>query len=192
MEFSNRLKKELTEGIVRSLLVDAGYRVIDFGIESTIREIESMKLEEYLRLSLPRNLRIMPDLVVMDRDQTMSFMVEVKYRNGWKIDLFEEIEEQVKTWGRIYLIYVNGAPPEDKKGLQSPSRNIRCCELTHHESVYCFTGLDGKLIPIDCLRADENQWWGMNLLQNLFPLFHEKNREQTIHHAVSTIRHILT
>nr|WP_279196851.1 hypothetical protein [Ralstonia mannitolilytica] len=33
MDFENRIKKEMTEGIVKAILEDAGYRVIDSGIE---------------------------------------------------------------------------------------------------------------------------------------------------------------
>jgi hypothetical protein len=36
MDFSNRLKKEMSEGIVRAVLEDAGYLVTDFGIEKLI------------------------------------------------------------------------------------------------------------------------------------------------------------
>lgn len=192
MDFSNRLKKELTEGIVRSLLKDAGYRVIDFGIENTLREVECLNVSEYLKLCLPKSMRSMPDLVVMDRDQTIAYMVEVKYRNGWTVDLFYEIEEQVKTIGNVTLIYVNGFPPEDKRNLQSPSRNIRCCLLSHKNGEFLFQGVSGEWQPVNSLRTDENQWWGMNLLQNVFPLFHERNSEQTISKAVNAIRSVLT
>jgi hypothetical protein len=37
MEFENRIKKGMTEGIVRALLDDAGYRVIEHGVEKTAR-----------------------------------------------------------------------------------------------------------------------------------------------------------
>lgn len=133
----------------------------------------------------------MPDLVVMDRDQTIAYMVEVKYRNSWTVDLFYEIEEQVKTIGNVTLIYVNGFPPEDKRNLQSPSRNIRCCLLSHKNGEFLFQGMSGEWQPVNSLRTDENQWWGMDLLQNAFPLFHERNSEQTISKAVNAIRSVL-
>lgn len=191
MDFGNRLKKELTEGIVRSLLKDAGYRVIDFGIENTLREVECLSVSQYLKLCLPDCMRSMPDLVVMDKDQTVSHMVEVKYRNGWTVDLFNDLEEQVRILKKMTLIYVNGLPPEDKRNLQSPSRNIRCCLLLHKEGEFLFQGVSGEWQPVNSLRTDENQWWGMNLLQNVFPLFHERNSEQTISKAVNAIRSVL-
>ena len=52
MEFENRIKKEMTEGIVRALLDDAGYRAIEYGVEKTAREVTPMTREEYLRLSI--------------------------------------------------------------------------------------------------------------------------------------------
>jgi ABC-type uncharacterized transport system substrate-binding protein len=35
MEFENRIKKEMTEGIVRALLDDACYCAIEYGMEKT-------------------------------------------------------------------------------------------------------------------------------------------------------------
>jgi len=39
MIFENRIKKEISEGLVRAVLVDAKYRVISAGIENIIREV---------------------------------------------------------------------------------------------------------------------------------------------------------
>ncbi|WP_104565282.1 hypothetical protein [Ralstonia mannitolilytica] len=50
MDFENRIKKEMTEGIVKAILEDAGYRVIDSGIEKIIRELSCMSSFEYAKL----------------------------------------------------------------------------------------------------------------------------------------------
>lgn len=189
MEFTNRLKKELSEGIVRSLLKDAGYRVIDLGIENTIRETECLSKTEYFNLNITKGLRMLPDLCVMDREQTLQYNVEVKYRSGWNLELFKDIEDQVKRFDEIILIYINGKAPETD--LDSPSRYIRCCKLKHLDGEYLFQSRNLDWQPVSQLREDENQWWAMSLLQNVFPLFNEKAREQTITNAIKTIRGIL-
>lgn len=192
MDFVNRLKKELTEGIVRSLLVDAGYRVVDFGIERQLREIECMKASEYLKLGFPPSLRYMPDLVVLDKGQTVKFFVEVKFRNGWTTDVFHEIEEQVKNLEELVLVFVNGKPPEDKRKLDSPSLNVRCCRLRYTCGVYEIQLIDESWYPVKMLRTENNQWWGMNLLQNIFVQFHDCSDNRTIAKAVGAIRQILS
>ncbi|MBU9391491.1 hypothetical protein KTE71_28780, partial [Burkholderia multivorans] len=42
MSFTSRIKKEMTEGIVRAILEDAQYRVIDSGIEKVLRELSCL------------------------------------------------------------------------------------------------------------------------------------------------------
>lgn len=59
MEFQNRIKKELSEGIVKSILDDAGYRIIPPGIEN-----------------------LLPDLTVMDREQSARHLVKAKWVQG--------------------------------------------------------------------------------------------------------------
>jgi len=53
MSFANRIKKEMTEGIVRALLEDAQYRVIDSGIEKVLRELSCLSAMEYKALGYP-------------------------------------------------------------------------------------------------------------------------------------------
>lgn len=98
MEFDNRIKKEMTEGIVRAILEDAGYRVIDSGIEKVLRELSCMSSLEYTQLHFPQVYSSLPDFTVMDRQrqQTQKFLVEVKYRRQWSPALFSEIAQQVQ------------------------------------------------------------------------------------------------
>ena len=80
MAFENRFKKEVTERIVRALLDAVGYRVIEYGVEKTSRELTPMTREEYLRLCLPDSVTKTPGLLVLDRTQTAWWLVEIKYR----------------------------------------------------------------------------------------------------------------
>lgn len=54
MSFTSRIKKEMTEGIVRAILEDAQYRVIDSGIEKVLRELSCLTSAEYGGSWLPR------------------------------------------------------------------------------------------------------------------------------------------
>ncbi|MEE7546891.1 hypothetical protein HF319_07505 [Xanthomonas sp. Kuri4-1] len=57
MDFRNRIKKEITEGIVRAVLDDAGYRVIGCGIENVLRELSCLSALEYAGLDYPKAMR---------------------------------------------------------------------------------------------------------------------------------------
>lgn len=96
MSFENRLKGNITEAIVKALLVDEGYRVIDSGIEHLVREISCLDRREYMELSFADALRKLPDLIVMNKRQDNAHLVEVKYRQSWSPSLIGELEEQVR------------------------------------------------------------------------------------------------
>ena len=72
MDFDNRIKKELTEGIVRVILEDAGYRVIDSCIEKVLRELSCMSNLEYTQLCFPQVYSSLPDFTVLDRQQPQA------------------------------------------------------------------------------------------------------------------------
>ena len=110
MNFENRLKKELTEGVIRAILIDSGYRLIDSGIENIIREVTCLTAFEYSGLDIPKAIRSMPDFIVLDKEQKNKYLVEVKYRQKWDRAIFDEIEEQVKIFNEIILVYFNSAP----------------------------------------------------------------------------------
>lgn len=193
MEFRNRLKKELTEGVIRALMIDAGYRVIDFGIENQIREIVCMPTLEYLELGFPQALRVMPDMVVMDRDQTTKHLVEIKYRNGWSLDLLQELEQQVATFGNLVLVCLN-ASPEIRERTPSPSTYLRACRLRHGNGVYqaemrsaghtCWTNVDD-------LGSHAGQWWGLSPMQEIFPQMNDRSAERTLTSAIEALRGII-
>lgn len=78
MEFINRIKKEMSEGIVKAILENYNYRVIDTGIEKVIREVSFLPIEAYNALGFPDALRKLPDFVVMDSEQKLKLLVDVK------------------------------------------------------------------------------------------------------------------
>ena len=182
MDTVNRLKKEMTEGIVRALLEDAGYRVIDSGIEKVLRELTCLTAEEYIHLQFPTAMRQLPDFVVMDRNQSIKFLVEVKYRKNWENCILTEIQDQVMKYKEMVLVVVN-ANPEDLPGKAStgpsPSSYLRCCRLRLRDECYELETNYKKWILIEKLESDPNVWWKLSPLQNVFELLKKTDRKTT-------------
>lgn len=194
MEFRNRLKKELTEGVIRALLIDAGYRVIDFGIENQIREIVCMPALEYLNLGFPSAIRAMPDMVVMDRNQTNKELVEIKYRNGWTLDLLHEIRDQVFTFQSLVLVCLNASPEIPETTTPSPSTYLRACRLKHEDGIYqAEMRSAGRTYwtPVDHLGSHPGQWWGLSPMQEVFPQMNDRSEERTLTSAINSLRGII-
>lgn len=193
MEFLNRIKKEMTEGIVRALLEDAGYRVIDSGIEKVIRELSCLSVTQYHNLSYPEAISSLPDFTVMDRDQKEKFLVEVKYRKVWSLALLKEIEDQVRIFKEITLISFNADPPSSKHP-ESPSLYIRCCKLRHLDGKYEVRLEVRNSIP--AWRSvseinDKGLWFKMSTLQSVFIQLSEREQSNTLTAAINAIKGIL-
>lgn len=194
MDFSNRIKKEMTEGIVRAILVDAGYRVISLGIENVIREIECLTALEYAGLDFPKAVRSLPDLLVMDKEQTEKRLIEIKYRAAWNVAIFDEIEEQVRLFGEIVLVYLNSAPPIPNGKTASPASYLRCCKVRSNNNVLeaCLFDHDElKWIPRAEIKDHEGQWWGLRPIQEVLPKVNEAKDENTLLKAVEALQGIL-
>ena len=193
MEFGNRIKKEMTEGMIKALLEDAGYRVIDSGIEKVIRELSCMNAPDYLRLGYPDALSHLPDFTVMNRLQTEKFLVEVKYRSIWDKSLFDSVAEQVRIFGEIVLISVN-AGAEDPQNLNLPSRFLRCCRLRHRDGVY-EVELRKKdrtyWQSVDKLSDGTTLWWSMSPLQKCFTQLSEDKNSKSLTSAIKALTGIL-
>lgn len=194
MQFANRVKKELTEAVTRSILVDAEYRVIDFGLESQIRELECLTALEYFGLDFPVALRSMPDLLIMDRDQTQRHLVEIKYRNGWSTDIFSEIEEQVRMFKELVLVYFNSSPQIQPDKTPSPASYLRACRLKHdgvsYQAELIHNG-DVLWLPVNSLGAHDGQWWGLRPLQSIFGKIEERRQTGTLTTAIDALRGII-
>jgi hypothetical protein len=193
MDFSNRIKKELTEAVVRAILVDAGYRVLDFGIESQIREVECLSALEYFGLDFPAALRSLPDLLVMDREQTRKQLVEVKFRTGWDKQLLLNIEDQVRLFNSIFLIYLNTQPQLDGRDA-SPSSYLRCCHLKINNDVYQVeVSHHAQVVWRDVaqLGGHEGQWWGLRRLQDVFPKVIDRADAQTLQTAINSLKGLI-
>ena len=200
MSFSNRIKKEMTEGIVRAILEDAQYRVIDSGIEKVLRELSCLSGAEYAALGYPDAMSRLPDFTVMDRAQSSKQLVEVKYRTTWDKSLFDEVQEQVRIFGEIVLVSVNANAP-DPNGLNYPSRFLRCCRLKMDGGVYKVelnTKIQGtnnfstSWQSVQSLKNTESWlWWAMRPLHEVFVQLKEESNKDTLTLAVKALKGIL-
>jgi len=193
ISFSDRIKKEMTEGIVRAILEDSQYRVIDSGIEKVLRELSCLSAIEYKRLGYPDAMSLLPDFTVMNREQTTKQLVEVKYRSTWGKSLFEDVKEQVKLFGEIVLVSVN-SKAEDPKGFNTPSRFLRCCGLKFDSGIYMVQQNIKKVTvwtPINQVQDGSGLWWSMLKLHEKFPQLSEENNRNTLFQAVNALAGIL-
>ena len=77
MHFTNVVKAQITQGLVKILLERAGYRVIRLGVEELFTEVIYPDQEKYLALDLPEPLRSLPDLLIADIDTNKTFLLGV-------------------------------------------------------------------------------------------------------------------
>ncbi|WP_254170748.1 hypothetical protein [Ralstonia sp. B265] len=188
----------MTEGIVKAILEDAGYRVIDSGIEKVIRELSCMSSFEYAKLAYPDAMSRLPDFTVMTKDQDDKFLVEVKYRSKWGKDLFEEIRPQVEIFGELVLVSINADPP-NHKGLYYPSTYLRCCRVRYQDEKYSvqLKYEDDQVWrhywkAVDELKED-SLWWAMSQLDKVFPLLKDRklDAQNSIDSAIKALSGIL-
>ncbi|WP_322998786.1 hypothetical protein [Castellaniella sp.] len=199
MPFYSRIKKEMTEGIVRAILEDAQYRVIDSGIEKVLRELSCLSSLEYAALAYPEAISRLPDFTVMDRQQTSKQLVEVKYRTTWNKQLLVDVEDQVRIFGEIVLVSVN-AGAADPKGHNLPSRFLRCCRLrcAHGEYQVELNTRDpaaDAYVPtwesVHAIKDGTWLWWAMRPLHEVFVQLNEESHKDTLFHAVGALAGIL-
>ena len=195
MDFTNRIKKEMTEGMVRAILEDAGYRVIDFGIEKVVREVSYMGADAYNALEFPDAMRNMPDFAVMDKDQKEKFLVEVKYRSEWGKKIFEDVKDQVQDYGEIILVSLN-AKAKDPKKINGPSRYLRCCSLKFDGDAYMVEVRNKKndfeWKDVESLDDKDRLWWLMSPLQEKFGQLPTQTDGKTLCAAIDALTGIVT
>ncbi len=84
MDFRSVLKGGVAETAVRLWLQACGYTVLATSVEQMLAPVATINQGRYAQMSLPLQLRYMPDLLVVPPAGTCS-LVEVKYR--WRMDL---------------------------------------------------------------------------------------------------------
>ena len=192
MNFSNRIKKEMSEGVMRALLEDAGYRVVSSGIENMLREVCMLLEENYKRLGLPVAMRCLPDFSVTDKDLTEHHPVEVKYRTKWDKKVFEDLKKQILVLRAMVVVFIVGEPPKGKHAHNKPSQFLRCCRVRCDDQdhlVIEVTPASGQIEWVDPQSgAPEALWWQLAPLQTLFPKIATKRKEQTMTIAFDALR----
>jgi hypothetical protein len=180
MNYTNRLKGAVTQVLLKSLLEDAGYRIVPLGIEAVLREVASLPKEDYLKLGLPIQLRKLPDFFVSNNAIDKTWLVEVKYRKSWndevKKSLGAEIREQVKTWNPLFLMIFLGHSADDPNS--SPIYHMRIAKLIWDEKEGVLPQrADGKT----CI-WENSQWKHFLRVQDVFSERATKSKweEQTI------------
>ncbi|MCX0422295.1 hypothetical protein QPK06_11550 [Aeromonas veronii] len=143
-EFSRSIKGSLTEQVFQCLLEDVGYRVIQIGIEESIKEIKAVsESNPNLYHKTHKGLRTLPDFLVMDEQENSSFLVEIKFRASHEDlpRLICSVKEQVLHWGDIFLVAFIGNPyhtQKDKKNNihpdETPTNYCRVFSLTKDNS----------------------------------------------------------
>jgi hypothetical protein len=144
-KFENMLKGNIAQTLFKTLLEDAGYSVVPFGVEGVYREIRD--LTTYV--PLPPALQKMPDFVVTNKAKNEIYLVEVKYRKEWDIPILgklgERLQEQFCHWNPLYLVFFVGEIEERHKPVLMPiiSKIIEYDNVTHVELK------DGEEYPIE-------------------------------------------
>lgn len=194
MDFLNRIKKEMTEGMVRGVLEHAGYFVTDFGIEKIVPGLSSLTQAEYLSSPLPDALRTHPDFIVRTRDQRELQLVEVKYRQDWGAEVLDCCREQVRLHRALVLVSIN-AGAGDPRGYDSPARFLRACRLRWQDERLQVELRTPKRSfawhDVEGLSEERNLWWQMTPLSEIFPQLNEQECKTILRAAVEAIRGIL-
>ncbi len=67
MDFTSKLKGQITQSLIECLLVDAGLQVMPLGIEQIVREVKSLSQDRYLAAGISPTLRSLPDFLLPTR-----------------------------------------------------------------------------------------------------------------------------
>lgn len=134
IQFSSMIKGQVTQSLLTSMLVNAGYRVSRLGVEEQLPEINYMDWQTYDRLALPRELRSLPDLLVATLDVSKAFLVEVKFRREFTrpqlAGLLKQIEPQMAAWpGTVVVLFIAEPVGEPRGFVQDHVRCIRAADL---------------------------------------------------------------
>src|SRR5262249_14386767 len=114
LNFFDVAKAQVTQSLTAALLEAAGYRVSRFGIEEVFNAIKHLDTEQYRALSLPHQLRLLPDLLIAEPDLSAAALLEVKFRARFDEQtgrgLHERLSKQLELWpGTLVALYVGRA-----------------------------------------------------------------------------------
>lgn len=198
MEFLNRIKKEMSEGIVKAILEHHGYRVIDSGIEKVIREISCLPQELYIALGFPEAIKMLPDFVVMDKEQKTKTLVDVKYRSEWSTSLLfdSKIRAQLGYYKNITLIVINGTPPKPsnvEKAHDPAEAYIRCVCLQQKngKDFVKWRGSVNGWIEINLEKVKNYHWFSSHSLSDVFSEIPAKDNAQVVEKSVKALAGII-
>ena len=199
MNLLDRLKKEMSEGVVKALLEDAHYRVIESGIEKVIRELSVLNSYEYKLLHFPDAIVLLPDFTVMNKSSDEKKLVEVKYRTNWDPSLLDDVKRQVELFGEIVLVCFNGNPTDarDYTGPpDAPSRHLRCCRLKIDAGVYSIYARNSnekswQWKTVKEFASGSNPWWGLTPLQEEFNNLADIDRVGSVKTAMKALSGLL-
>lgn len=119
MNFTSFFRGHTVESIFENLLSHAGYTIVPFGIEKTIREVRTFNREDYLSMveNTNKTLRYMPDFFVLDNENKKGWLVEVKYRKDFEDNdrqsFIKEVNDNYKNWRPFILLLAVGNPPQE-------------------------------------------------------------------------------
>ncbi len=132
--FEETIKGQVTQSLLTAMLEDAGYHVSRLGVEERLTEIKYLNKTDYDRLSLPQQLRLLPDLLVTVPDLSVAHLVEVKYRRELEPrtvrQLIERLGQQFEIWpGTIAVLFLSDSFWDDRGFIQDHVRAIRLEDL---------------------------------------------------------------
>ena len=115
MNFTNIVKGQITQTLVKTLFERVGYRVTRLGVEELFYEVVHLDAKSYFNLKLPEGLRFLPDFLIAEPDISIAFLLEVKFRKRLDIDsvrnLYDALLRQKKYWPDSYCLLILGESP---------------------------------------------------------------------------------
>lgn len=197
IRFENRLKKELTEGVIRAVFIDAGYNVNHNGIESRFPEINRLSHKEYKELKFKGDEQYAADLAIEnDADKTIE-NIEVKFRTKIAKELFVLIERQTHLAGPMCVAVFWASAPHRPSVKALSNRYLRCFRTR--------VSSKGFEIQLNCQKNSqlawevfnvskfdvEKFWWRTPTLSQIFPLLKNRSKSGTLNQSISALSGIL-
>src|SRR6266516_2614052 len=108
MDFTNVVKGQITQSLIKTLFERAGYRVTRLGVEELFVEVTQLDEQQYNALNLPLALRYLPDFLMADSTLNKAFLLEVKFRRVFDVSstqsLYYELTRQREFWPDSYVV----------------------------------------------------------------------------------------